>query len=842
MSALPHTITPLTSMYEAYIRAGFALVPITEGKGPKGAGWNRKENCITTVDKLNPTTGYGLAHAWSTPVTCAVDIDDLGQANLALQEAGVDLLSLMQSPDSVMIDSGNPGHAKLLYTLPFGLTLPSKKINYSAPDGGRHVAYELRCATTNELTVQDVLPSAVNHPRTGRPYAWSGNGHFSKIPTIPTPLLSLWQELNSHDSERVIATETISTSWDEIRTALSHIPAETSRDEWLVVAMALHHAGSQVNELDYALTLFHEWSATATSKYKGPRDIETVWRSFKADNGIKTGSLFHIAFKYGYQRPIPDVTQLFTNVTPVTPALVLDGMRLPAPEMDMTLWPEVLRIRASEVAEQVGCDPLVPLFAGLATVCGAVDAQTRLELMPGYQVPPVLWLMTIGDPADKKTPGARPMMGALYDLEKEDRTRYERALLEWEALDSVHQQSRKAYILAAGQNTGTILSGELDNDTLPPVAPKPPSKPVDVKLVVNDVTSQKLVRIVADRPRGVMCHLDEMASWVAKLTDPRSGEDRSCWTKSYEADPYAMDRVGAENTIYASNMAVAIYGNIQPRVFRDKIRAMSNDGLLQRFIPAVLSMHHTKRGEPVPDMFTSKSTWEMKIREIYALPTMTYRLDSESYKLFREFQSWYEQAKRDERILNADDIYMQAFGKLEGTCGRIILVMHLLTSPYEPMVSRFTTIAAIRLVKSYLIPAYRYALEEAGGIQEDGLNKWMAQRMVQLSGISPTVSLADLRQSAKGKLKDIPRHMVNQVLTDAMEPLELANWVSVINDHKDKKVWAINPSLAQSNEAYRIEVIKAKQRRQDESRAIVLSKGKYTDRKLVIGYDPNTMD
>lgn len=835
-------ITPLTSMYEAYIRAGFALVPIHQGKGPTGSGWNKRENCITSTDQLDPMVGYGIAHAWSSPVTCAIDIDNLSVATSLLKDHSIDLQSLIDAPDSVMIDSGNPGHAKLIYTVPFGMTLPSKKISYTDDTGARQVAYELRCASSNGLTVQDVAPSAVNHPKTGKPYRWSGNGHFSALPTLPTALLSLWQDLSKQDSERTIPTDTINTSFDEIRSALNHIPADCPRDQWLTVAMALHYAGTQVAQLEQALTLFHEWSATGATKYKGPRDIEVVWRSFKPDNGIKTGSLFHIAHGYGYKRPVPDVSTLFHKVEPVSPVLFADGLRIPPPEMDMSLWPEILRTRAIEVSESVGCDPIVPLFAGLSAVCGAINAQTRLQLVPGYEVPPVLWLMTIGDPADKKSPGARPMMGALYQIEKEDRQRFDRALLEWEAMDSVYQQSRKAYMLAAGQNTETILTGKLNNDSLPPIAPKPPEKPVDARLVVNDITSQKLVRIVADRPRGVLCHLDEMASWVSKITDPRSGEDRSCWTKSYEADTYAMDRVGVENAIFASNMAVSIYGNIQPQVFRDQMRPMAKDGLLQRFIPGILRAHYTKRGEPIPDMFSNRDLWEMKIREVYALPMTTYKLDSQAYEAFRDFQLWYETTKSDERLLRADPVYMQAFGKLEGTCGRIMLLLHVLTSPYDQLVTKRTCTDAIKLIKSYVIPAFRYALGEAGGMIDNGLDQWAANRVIQLAGDVSTITLSELRNSARAQLVNTPRHAQNQLISDAMESLEMANWVSLINDHKDKRSWAINPLLATQYADQRLSVLKAKQRRLDESRAIVLGAGKYTPRRFVKGYDPDTME
>ena len=89
---------------------------------------------------------------------------------------------------------------------------------------------------------------------------------------------------------------------------------------------------------------------------------------------------------------------------------------------------------------------MVPLFAGLSAVCGVVDARIRLELMPGFRVPPVLWLMTLGDPADKKSPGSRPMLTPLKDIEAEDRPRYQKELLDWEGKEAAYASAKKSFL------------------------------------------------------------------------------------------------------------------------------------------------------------------------------------------------------------------------------------------------------------------------------------------------------------------------------------------------------------------------------------------------------------
>jgi len=172
---------------ESYIAAGFALVPIPYGeKGPKHRGWNKRANTITSLDQIERLTGknIGLAHAYSG--TCAIDIDDYIKAEEYLQERGIDLAALMTADDAVQTQSGRENHAKLLYRTPEILpTLQHRE--------GRDTIFEFRCATANGLTVQDILPPSI-HPSTGKPYSWIGD--YTKLPTIPAELLTVWTSLH----------------------------------------------------------------------------------------------------------------------------------------------------------------------------------------------------------------------------------------------------------------------------------------------------------------------------------------------------------------------------------------------------------------------------------------------------------------------------------------------------------------------------------------------------------------------------------------------------------------------------------------------------------------------
>lgn len=829
--AFTATVQSHPSAVDAYIRHGWSLVPIPMGtKGPRAPGWNQRAAALRTATDLPPGYGVGLAHAYSG--TMALDIDDWAMALPELAAHGIDLQALYDAPDAVVIHSGKAGHGKLIYSMPFGAALPSKKIVRN-----EITVYELRCATSSGTTVQDVLPPSI-HPETQRPYTWAGRGHWSRPPVIPQALLTAWTDMLDQDKDRsiTVAGAGVPASWDEVQQALNHISPDCSREDWISCGMALHVAGAQVDQLDQALSIWAEWSK-GSHKYPGDREILAQWRSFRTDKGstVTLGTLFHLAKLRGWSRPVPDASSLFsaTGVKAVVqPIDMLDGLRPKAPEMRAELWPAVLAQRASEVSESVGCDPLVPLFAGLAAVCGVIDAQIRLELMPGFKVPPVLWLMTLGDPADKKSPGSRPMLAPLRDIEAEDRPRFAREFLDYEGKEAAYMGAKKSF-LEWSASADAILGGDQA-----PAVPGAPVQPVPLKITVSDVTSQKLVRSAADRPRGLLCYLDEMASWTRKMVDKTSGEDRSSWVCAYEAEPYEMDRVGS-GSIRADNLAVSIYGNIQPRVFKENVSALSADGLLQRFIPAVLRPGATRLGHPIPEHLTSAAKWENTLRLIYSLPVQTYRLGPEAFQVFRDFQAWYESAKRDERLTGAGPEYMTAFGKLEGLTGRLILLFHAIEAPFSPTVSPELVARVIDLVRGYVIPAYRFTLGEVAGLATDSLDQWAAEHIIQHCTEQQSFTLRQLKRSARRHLDHHSDWRRDQIVMDAMLTLEQAGWVIMIESDFNKKAvtWAVNPQLPSLFSDYRASVIKAKQRQLD-----FIYKLSTKGRKHVPGFDPETMD
>lgn len=403
---------PQPSIIQQYLVQGWRLTTIIPNtKRPFLDNWNHFEHTLCASSEVAPNTSVGLCHAYSG--TMCLDIDDWTLACETLRYHHIDLPRLYRAPDSVVIQSGRTGHGKLLYRMPAGIPLPSKKLNGQRPNGQVFSFLEFRCATKDGRTVQDLLPPAI-HPDTRRPYQWGG-AHWSQLPLIPSTLLNFWRAQIHRDTQRTIPSNTpLKTSWDEVETALSFISPDITRDDWIAVGMAIHWAALRTQQLETGFRLWDSWSqgplSNKSKKYRGIQDLQNAWRSFRSE-GRTLGSLFRFARQGGWIPPemTPEVLFAAVDKSPESPLTITEMLRPPAPTPDLSLWPPALVAQAKTIAGNVGCDPLVPLMSGLACIAGVIDARTRLELMTGFQVPPVLWLMIIGKPADKKSPGSRPL-------------------------------------------------------------------------------------------------------------------------------------------------------------------------------------------------------------------------------------------------------------------------------------------------------------------------------------------------------------------------------------------------------------------------------------------------
>jgi hypothetical protein len=744
--------------------------------------------------------GVGLMHALSN--TAALDIDNMEAATAWLAERGVDLTRLLST--GVQVVSGNPNHGKLIYRN--WLPMPTKRVMV---DG--KTILELRCATADGGSVQDVLPPS-RHP-SGSYYQWIGD--WRNLPDMPPELLDLWVEMVKPVPDRPMHTGPATANTADLWSALCVLDPDMDRATWVSVGMALQSV-SNVDQITL-YELWNQWSMRG-KKYKAS-EMVSQWKSFRPmDSGVSVGTLYHLAAEQGWRPPQPDVAHLFPDVAKATIPEVKQALinSAPIPDCDLSLWPTLLVERAKEVAAQVGCDPVVPLVAGLCAVSGAVDKRTTLNITPTWKVPPTIWCMTIGEPADKKTPGSKPMFQVLRQLEMEDRDRYYIELMAWDGAEAAYATQMKAFREFMGSPEAKMPGA------VPPAVEQLPPKPEQLRILLNDATTQKVVYMAAARPRGFLVWMDEMAAWLARFSNKSHSDDRGCWIQGYETGTYTMDRVGA-GSIYAENLALSMYGNCQPEVFRRNVSEVSADGLLQRFLPVILdAKKNAMWQEAVPEWMSHSQDYDNLIRLTYGLPVTAYQFSAEALLAFRTFCEWALTMRENERIIRSSSAYTTALGKIEGQCARLILLFHIVESPWQLSISLDVVERAIKVAQGFFYPMLRHTFNEIG-LRGETVGPVLADYLIQVSSARPTVSMTELRMATKAVPRDNDRDH-DEAIRMAMDELIGRGFAVIDRESSRRTIYAVNPELATIHREHRERVIQAKQFALDTIRASLEAK------------------
>jgi hypothetical protein len=201
-------------------------------------------------------------------------------------------------------------------------------------------------------------------------------------------------------------------------------------------------------------------------------------------------------------------------------------------------------------------------MTSLAAVIMALNQSARIVMTrhTGWEMPPRIWLMMIGDPSTKKTPILEACIGPL------------------KVLEAAHQKQadleRKEWKIAAAQ----AKSNKED-------APDEPVLPT--RLIIRDATVEKIAEILSRGDRGSNIIRDELIGFIAQMDRyaNKAGGDRPFFLEAYNGGPYSKDRVNGE--IFVSNCSLNVIGGAQPNKLKE-LTDLESDGFLQRMIPLLM--------------------------------------------------------------------------------------------------------------------------------------------------------------------------------------------------------------------------------------------------------------
>lgn len=206
------------------------------------------------------------------------------------------------------------------------------------------------------------------------------------------------------------------------------------------------------------------------------------------------------------------------------------------------------------VSESCWATNLPPEFLGVPLLVAAgamVGNSTRLSITHTYSESAALWAYVVGDPGTRKTQAMKLVIDPIEAQDDAWEDEFKEALQQWR--DNKEEGNR----------------------------------PVLRRNLVADTTTEKLLRLLAESPRGLFMARDEIASLMTSMDQYKGGQgsDRQVYLQLWSGTSVTVDRRGEDAPLRVRRPFLAIYGNIQPDMM-SKMSEGRDDGFADRFLTA----------------------------------------------------------------------------------------------------------------------------------------------------------------------------------------------------------------------------------------------------------------
>ena len=242
------------------------------------------------------------------------------------------------------------------------------------------------------------------------------------------------------------------------------------------------------------------------------------------------------------------------------------------PMFPFEVLPPIAQDYVAAQSAVIGCCASGLAMAVLATFSGALHHDFKVKMMRNgaWYERPRLWILLVADPSQRKTPIVNAVTAPLAHYETHLRVTYEADL--------------RDYRDAKEQDPGTKLR-----------EPKPP-----LRYVVWDTTVEKLGELLDRSPKGLLVKSDEISGWIGSMERYSTGRsDRGFWLCAYDGGPHSIDRI-KRGEMFIKNLSVSLLGGIQPARLAE-LQGLTSDGLLQRFVPVMMSSASFAHDSPSDD-------------------------------------------------------------------------------------------------------------------------------------------------------------------------------------------------------------------------------------------------
>lgn len=334
------------------------------------------------------------------------------------------------------------------------------------------------------------------------------------------------------------------------------------------------------------------------------------------------------------------------------------------------LLPSPLSDLIVEGARAIGCDESFVALPLLSCVGAAIGNTARLVVKKGWNAPPNLWTLVVGESGTAKSPAFKVAKAAIQ--------RHQKTLLDQHAKEmQVYEQEKEQYD-AAKKDRKRSKSGNAEASEL-----TKPECPQPERCMVNDTTVEALAPMLSHNPRGVLLQRDELNGWLGSFNQYKSakGADESHWLSMFDGESITVDRKGEGlRPTYVETALVSITGGIQPAILAKSMNQEHRaSGLASRFLLAC----PPRREQRWTDDEISDATQLLVDGLFVKLLGIDFAdgesqphfvgMSSEAKQVFRDFYNAHHQELID---LSGDSA--AAWSKLLGYVPRLALIFHII--------------------------------------------------------------------------------------------------------------------------------------------------------------------
>jgi hypothetical protein len=439
--------------------------------------------------------------------------------------------------------------------------------------------------------------------------------------------------------------------------------------------------------------------------------------------------------------------------------------------------------------------PIDYVAAPLLATASALIGNARWAMAwPSWAEPPHLWMGSIGDSGDGKTPGTRSLQDRIVpELERRMIGDFPDQLRMWKANVQIAAQRSKMWEreMAEALKKGAPLPAR-------PLDVDPDPEPQKPRLIMRDVTLEKVASVLAvAAPKGLLMVRGELAGWLLGMNQYNDAA-RAYWLEAYDGAPYSVDRKTTASINVARNV-VAWSGGVQPERLA-QLMAEPDDGLFARFNWCWPDPIPFQQSSAAPDIdFALEALDRLRLLELHrnAAGTLVPIFVPLAQSAWPRLVAFANEMQRRKDL--SAGLLRSSYGKTRGVALRLGLILEHLwwcgrngIDPPPTEISDAALERACMWVRDYAIPMAERTFVDAAASQADRNVVTLAGWIVEKQPVEVHVRTMQREVRLPGLTEAAAIHAACRVLVDArwLLPGSTAH-----GKDRNRAVYPVNPDL-----------------------------------------------